>query len=156
MISIEEIPLEKISEYWSLHIKYLVDDAIISDEEDIAYFSGKEYRSIMEEHMLRDKDRQHMVWFCHGGERIGAASYCTYQSEGGKCFIFDYWVFQQFRGNGTGHMCFDALERYTKAGGAGYYELNCIKEDSLRFWKSLGFAENGKDEYDMPLYIRKQ
>ena len=155
MITIEEVPVEKINEFWEIHIKYLMDDGIISDEEDIAYFTGKEYRGILEDHMIRSTDKQHMVYFCRDGERIGAASYCTYQSEDGKCFILDYWVFPQFRGNGTGHRCFAALEQYTKADGAQYYELNSTKENSIRFWKSLGFVENGKDEYDMLLLVKR-
>jgi len=155
MINIEDIPAAQIGAFWDLHIRYLVEDGIISDEEDVAYFEGAEYRGILEAHMVRDTDRQHMVWFCRDGERIGAASYCTYQSEDGKCFILDYWVFPQFRGNGTGHRCFEALERYTKQDGAKYYELNSTKENSIRFWKSLGFVENGRDEYDMPLMIRR-
>ena len=155
MISIEEIPIEKIDEFWDIHIKYLVDDGIISDEEDIAYFTGEEYRGILKDHMTRSTDKQHMVYFCRDGKRIGAASYCTYQSENGKCFILDYWIFPQFRRNGTGHRCFTALEQYTKADGAKYYELNSMKEDSIRFWKSIGFAENGKDEYDMLLFIKR-
>ena len=47
-----------------------------------------------------------------------------------------------------GHRCFEALEKYTKADGAVYYEINSTKEESVRFWKTLGFIENGKDEYD--------
>ena len=113
MISIEEIPVERISEFWEKHIRYLVDDGIISDEEDIDYFSGEEYRGILKEHMIRSTDRHHMICFCRDSERIGAASYCIYQSENGKCFILDFWVFPQFRGNGTGHLCFEALEKYT-------------------------------------------
>ena len=155
MIIIEEIPVERINEFWEIHINYLVDDGMISDEEDIAYFTGKEYRGILEDHMIRSTDKQHMVYFCRDGERIGAASYCTYQSEDGKCFILDYWVFPQFRGNGTGHRCFEALEKYTKADGAQYYELNSTKENSIRFWKSMGFVENGKDEYDMLLLEKR-
>ena len=155
MISIEEIPAEKINEFWDIHIKYLVDDGIITDEEDIAYFTGQEYRGILEAHMVRDKDKQHMVYFCQDGERIGAASYCTYQSEDGKCFILDFWVFPEYRGGGTGHLCFEALEKHTRADGAEYYELNSEKEASVRFWKSIGFADNGRDEYNMPLLIRR-
>ena len=155
MISIEEIPAERINEFWEIHIRYLVEDGIISDEEDIDYFTGEEYRGILENHMIRGTDQQHMVYFCRDGERIGAASYCTYQSEDGKCFILDFWVFPQFRGNGTGHRCFEVLEQYTKADGATYYELNSEKEDSSRFWKSIGFVENGKDEYDMLLLVKR-
>ena len=155
-IAVEEIPLERIREFWDLHIRYLIDDGIITDEEDEDYFSGQEYRGILEAHMRRESDPQHMVYFIRDGERIGAASYCTYQSEDGKCFLLDFWVFPQFRGSGTGHRCFEALERYTKADGARYYELNSTKEDSIRFWKSIGFVKNGTDEYDMPLFIRKE
>ena len=156
MISIEEIPVERIHEFWEIHLKYLVDDGIISDDEDIAYFSGEEYRGILENHMIRSKDKHHMVYFCRDGVRIGAASYCTYQSEGGKSFIMDFWVFPEFRGSGTGHQCYEALEQYTKSDGAKYYELNSEKENSVRFWKSIGFVENGKDEYDMLLLIKRE
>ena len=31
MITIEEIPVEGIEDFWKSHIKYLVDDGIISD-----------------------------------------------------------------------------------------------------------------------------
>ncbi len=155
MISIEELPVARINEFWKIHIKYLVNDGIISDEEDVDYFKGDEYRGILKDHMVRSEDRHHMVYFCRDEKRIGAASYCTYQSEDGKCFILDFWVFPEFRGNGTGHRCFEALEMHTKADGAKYYELNSTKEDSIRFWKSLGFVENGKDEYDTLLLVKR-
>ena len=155
MISIEEIPVAELDEFWELHIRYLIEDGIIEDEEDIAYFTGNEYRGILKDHMLRCKDRHHMVYFIRDGNRIGATSYCTYLSEDGKCFVLDFWVFPEFRGNGTGHCCFVALMQYTKADGAKYYELNSTKEDSIRFWKSMGFVENGKDEYDMPLLVKR-
>ena len=155
MIRIEEIPVERIDEFWNIHIRYLIDDGIITDEEDIDYFKGEEYREILKNHMIRNIDKQHMIYFVENEQRIGAASYCTYQSEDGKCFILDYWVFPQYRGNGTGHKCFEALEQYTKMDGAKYYELNSTKENSIRFWKSLGFVENGKDEYDMLLLVKR-
>jgi len=154
-IEIQEIPVERIDEFWAIHLPYLIDDGIIADEEDRAYFAGEEYRGIIRAHMEREADRHHMVYFVRGGERIGAAQYNTYQSEDGKCFILDFWVFPPFRGRGAGRLCFEALERYTKADGAKYYEINSEKEDSVRFWKSLGFVENGRDEYDMPLFVRR-
>ncbi len=30
-------------------------------------------------------------------------------------------------------------------------QINSTKENSIRFWKSIGFTPNGKDEYDIPL-----
>ena len=154
-IEVRDIPVDEIDGYWAQHMKYLVEDGIISDEDDIEYFSGDEYRGILLDNMKRPQDTQHMAWFIRGDEKIGAASYCTYQSEDGKCFILDFWVFPEYRGNGTGHRCFEALEKVTREEGAMYYELNSEKEDSVRFWKSLGFTENGSDEYGMPLYIKR-
>lgn len=46
-ILVEEIPVERIDEFWNIHFKYLIDDGIISDEEDKEYFSGEEYRGII-------------------------------------------------------------------------------------------------------------
>ena len=154
-IRIEEIPVEEIDSFWEAHYRYLVDDGIVEDEEDQEYFAGPEYRNVILEHMQRQVDTHHMLWFVREGLRIGAAQYCTYQSEDGKCFLMDFWVFPEFRGNGTGHRCFEALEAYTKADGAAYYEINCEKEDAHRFWLSLGFRDNGVDEYDMPLMIKR-
>ena len=156
MIQIEEIPLKEIGAFWERHLRYLEEEDLLSDEEERAWFSGRQYRGILEEHMVRDKDRQHMVYFVQNGERIGAASYCTYQSEDGKCFILDFWVFPPFRGNGTGHRCFEALARHTTEDGALYYALNSTKEDSIRFWESLGFVLQGSDEQGLPLLVRHQ
>ena len=83
LIKIEEIPVEQISAFWDQHIRYLIDDGIITDEEDVEYFTGDEYRGILERHMSRSCDRHHMVYFCCDCRRIGAASFCTYQSEDG-------------------------------------------------------------------------
>ena len=44
---------------------------------------------------------------------------------------------------------------YTKHDGAIYYALNYAKEDSHRFWASLGFSDNGIDEYGSPLMIKR-
>lgn len=152
-VELEEIPADRLDDFWKLHIRYLTEDGIVTDPEDIAYFSGEEYRGVLKAHMLRASDRQHMAYFVRDGERIGAASYCTYQSEDGKCFLLDFWVFPEYRGCGTGRSCFEALKAHAKADGAAYFELNATKEDSIRFWKSLGFSESGADEYGMPLFV---
>jgi len=154
-IQISEIPVEQMEEFWERHMKYLVDDGIIEDAEDREYFSGSEYRDAILAHMERPVDTHYAVWFLRDGVRIGAAQYCTYKSEDGKCFVLDFWVFPEYRGGGTGHQCFEALESYTKADGAIYYEINCEKENAHRFWESLGFRDNGLDEYDMPLMVRR-
>ena len=38
MITIQEISIENADDFWKEHMKYLVEDEIISDEEDIEYF----------------------------------------------------------------------------------------------------------------------
>ena len=154
-IQIEEIPVERAGEFWELHYRYLIDDGIIEEEEDKEYFRSEEYRGIIESHMRRPEDTHHMVCFARAGDRIGAAQYCTYKSEDGKCFLLDFWVFPEYRGGGTGHRCFEALENATKADGAVYYEINCEKENAQRFWKSFGFEDNGADEYGMPVMVRR-
>ena len=155
MIHIEEIPVERIEEFWDCHIRYLTDDGIISDEEDVEYFTGDEYRGTIREHMTRERDRHHLIWFISDGSKIGAASYCVYESVDGECFILDFWVFPHYRGNGTGRRCYEALEKAALSEGAKYFTLNSERPDSVRFWKSLGYVENGRDEYDMPLFIKK-
>ena len=150
-IQIEEIPVDHIDEFWKIHIHYLQDDGIITDEEDIEYFQSAQYRNVIKAHMLRPVDKHHMIYFVCYDVRIGAAQYNTYHSEDGKCFILDFWVFPEFRGNGTGHQCFEALRQYTSADGARYCEINCDRENAHRFWTSLGFVDIGLDEDDMPL-----
>ena len=105
--------------------------------------------------MKREANKHHMIYFVRDSIAIGAAQYNTYQSEDGKCFILDFWVFPAFRGAGTGHECFYSLEKYTKADGALYYELNSEKENAIRFWKELGFIETGTDEWGTKLFVRK-
>lgn len=155
MIFIQEIPVSKINEYWDIQFQYLVNDGFITTEEEKKYFQSAEYRDVLQSYMLRTPDTLHMVYFVRDGVKIGASQYCTYKSEDGKCFILDFWVFPEYRGNGTGHKCFQTLMEYTKNDGAIYYALNYAKEDSHRFWASLGFSDNGIDEYGSPLMIKR-
>ena len=155
MITIEEIPVQRIDEFWKVHYEYLISDDIIDSDEDKEYFQSDEYRGIIRSHMVRKQDKHHMVYFVEDGRYIGAAQYNTYQSEDGKCLILDFWVFSEYRGNGNGHRCYRALEEYTKKEGAIYYEINCEKENAHRFWLDNGFIDQGNDEYGMALMIKK-
>ena len=155
MLKIEEIPVKRINEYWNIQFRYLVEDGMITTEEEKEYFQSAEYRDVLQGHMLRKPDTLHMAYFVRDDVRIGASQYCTFKSEDGKCFILDFWVFPEFRGNGTGHKCFRTLYEYTKKDGAKYYALNYAKEDSRRFWLSLEFSDDGTDEYGSPLMIKR-
>lgn len=155
MITIEEIPAERASEFWAIQFQYLVDDGMLDTEEEKEYYSSDKYRGHLDSLTRRDPDRLHRVYFVRDGVRIGASQYCTFQSEDGKCFILDFWVFPEYRGGGTGRACFEALTAYTQADGAVYFALNYAKEDSRMFWLSNGFADDGVDEYGAPLMVKR-
>lgn len=77
-----------------------------------------------------------------------------YTSEDGKCFIMEYCVYPEYRGKGMGRECADVLLDWARANGALYAELNYGGNDRrLRFWKSVGFIENGVDEWGEPLML---
>lgn len=153
MVGIEEIPKKDIDAFWALHWEYLNRDVFDADdtEEDRAYFLSEAYRGTIARFMDRVHDKIHLVYFIREGVRIGCAQYITYKSEDGKCFILDFWVFPEYRGNGTGHRCFEALFQYTKEDGAAYFAINAAGERARNFWKSLGFEDDGVDEYGDPL-----
>lgn len=155
MIRIEEVPPEQASGFWEKHWAYLISDLIITHPEDLDYFASPTYRVVLEEHMLRDRDPHHMIYFYKDETFVGATHYTTYQSEDGKCFILDFWILPPYRHQGVGRACFKALEHYTKEGGAVYYLLNSSKESSINFWKSLGFRAHGRDEYGVQLFIKR-
>lgn len=43
MIRIEEIPVSRIEEFWKIHYQYLIDDGILTGEEEKKYFRSPEY-----------------------------------------------------------------------------------------------------------------
>lgn len=154
-IKMEEISVKNISEFWEKHYEYLIQDGLVVSEWEKQYFQSRQYRQLIEDHMKRETDPHHLVYFVQGRKRIGACSYCIYHSEDGKCLIADFWIFPQFRRQGKGHRCFEALRQDTSAKGAIYYEINCDgRPDRTRFWKSNQFQENGTDEYGIQLMLR--
>lgn len=42
MIRIEEIPVSRIDDFWNIQFRYLVDDGMITTEEEKAYFQSPE------------------------------------------------------------------------------------------------------------------
>ncbi|PIE78143.1 MAG: GNAT family N-acetyltransferase, partial [Candidatus Delongbacteria bacterium] len=114
VIEIEEISVEKSDDFFEKQMQYLLNDKMFLKEEDATHFSGEEYRNTLKEHMIRETDKHHMIYFKESNQIIGAAQYTTYQSEDGKCFILDFWVFPEYRGKGKGKECFNTLKNYTK------------------------------------------
>ena len=63
MIDIREISVNETNVFWDKHIKYLVEDEIVTDKEDIEYFLSIEYRDFLENRMIVDKDRHYIAYF---------------------------------------------------------------------------------------------
>ena len=77
MVIIQEIPVERINDFWNIQFQYLVDDGMITEDEEKAYYQSAEYRDVLKGHMLREQDKLHMAYFVRDGVRIGATQYCT-------------------------------------------------------------------------------
>lgn|GEM_PF-342979 len=155
MIEIKELTTDEIADFWKEHIKYLIEDGLIKEQSEIEYYSGLNYHNTIESYMKEGINKLHMVWFIKDGVKIGATQYKINKSGDGECYILDFWVFPPYRGHNTGHECFKALEDYTKIDGAIYYKLDSEKENSIRFWKSLGFVECGYTPEGDILFVRR-
>lgn len=142
--------------FWEqLHTYYKRDIFPDPNDKDREYFlSDTEYRAHMQKIHDRPQDRCYYLFFCRDGQKIGFALPVIYTSEDGKCFVMEYCVYPEYRGNGTGKKCAKVLLSWAKEHGALYVELN-YGGDVRRecFWESQGFVKNGFDEWGEPLMI---
>ena len=135
----------RLLEYRRRDVFTLPDDAAHLEREG-EYFA----------HMLRLRSREdgrsRFLFFERGGCDIGLALAVIYAGEEGKCFLTDFCVFPEHRGGGTGRECARSFLAFARESGARYFELNCGGDARrLRFWQSVGFVENGVDEWGEPL-----
>ena len=152
----EAVTEHEVAAFWELLRIYFKRDIFPDPEdEDRAYFlSDTEYRAHMQKIHDRPQDRCYYLFFQRDGQDIGFAMPVIFTTEDGKCFIMEFCVFPEFRGNGTGRACARALLSWAKERGALYAELNCGGDERRpRFWRSVGFIENGADEWGEPLMI---
>lgn len=155
-ITIREAVTENdVALFWEqLHTYHKRDIFCAPNDEDLEYFLGSEYHDHMMMVHRRKQNPAYFLFFQRNGTDIGFAMPVIFTSEDGKCFIMEFCVFPEFRGNGTGKECAKALLRWAKEHGALYAELNYgSNERRLRFWKSIGFIENGVDEWGEPLML---
>lgn len=156
-ITIREAVMEQdIAVFWQqLRIYFIRDIFPNPEDEDREYFlSDTEYRADMQKIHDRPQDRCHYLFFHRHGQDIGFAMPVIFNTEDGKCFIMEYCVYPEFRGSGTGKACAAVLIDWARENGALYAELNYgSNERRFRFWESLGFVENGVDEWGEPLMI---
>ena len=158
MILIKEVSKDNMPKYWNLHWEYLNRDIFPheslcdkSNDEDREYFKSKAYGGVLESYMDRTPDKAHFIYFYKNNLHIGCSQYVTYKSEDGKCFILDFWVFPEYRGNSLGHECYYALKNYVKEDGGKYFAINISNHRNHNFWSSIGFDDNGFDEWNSPL-----
>lgn len=150
----EAITEQDVSIFWEQLRAYQKRDIFPDPEnEDREYFLSAEYQANIEELHERSRDRLYYLFFCCGGQDIGFAMPAIYETEEGKCFLLEFCVFPEFRGEGTGQQCARKFLDWAKAHGASYVELNCATERRQRFWKCFGFLPNGLDEWGEPLMI---
>ena len=155
-ITIREAVTENdVALFWEqLHTYHKRDIFCAPNDEDLEYFLGSEYHDHMMMVHRRKQNPAYFLFFQRNGKDIGFAMPVIFTSEDGKCFIMEFCVFPEFRGNGTGKECAKALLCWAKEHGALYAELNYgSNERRLRFWKSIGFIENGVDEWGEPLML---
>ena len=155
-ITIREAVSEKdIAAFWErLHIYHRRDIFPGSDTDELEYFLGPEYHDHMMKLCSRPQDLCFFLFFQQNGQDVGFAMPVIYTSEDGKCFIMEYGIYPELRGNGIGRECARALLNWAKDRGARYAELNDGGSARRRhFWKTVGFMENGADEWGNPLML---
>lgn len=151
----EAVSEQDIFAFWEqLHSYHRRDIFPETDSEDLEFVLSREYR----EHMMtihdRAQDRCYFLFFCRNGQDIGFAMPVIYTSEDGKCFLMEFCVYPQFRGNGTGTACAQVFLRWARDHGALYAELNHRGNPRRqRFWERAGFVSNGADEWGEPLML---
>lgn len=155
-ITIREAVTESdVAEFWNQVYDYYRRDIMaerkIAPRED--FLSGG-YRTHVQSVHDRPQDRCRYLFFNRGGQDIGFALPVIYNTEDGKCFLMEFCVYPEFRGGGTGRECAGALMDWAKEQGALYAELNFGSDERRRrFWGSIGFIENGADQWGDPLMI---
>ena len=150
----EAITEQDIAVFWEQLHSYHRRDIFAPDDEDLYHFLGSEYHDHMMKIRSRPQDRCWFLFFHRNGRDIGFAMPVIFASEDGKCFIMEFCVYPEFRGNGTGKACAGVLLDWANEHGALYAELNHGSNQRRRhFWESVGFLDNGADEWGEPLMI---
>ncbi|WP_294551419.1 GNAT family N-acetyltransferase [uncultured Pseudoflavonifractor sp.] len=150
----EAVTEQEIGFFWAQLRAYFNRDIFPGpDSGKKAHFLNGQYRSHMDAIHNRRQDRSYYLLLSRGGADIGLALPVLYRTEDRKCFLCEFCVFPEFRGNGAGTKCGECFLSWAKSMGAAYVELNCDTPQRQRFWGRLGFRKNGADEWGMPLML---
>lgn len=144
----------EVSLFWNYLYAHFERDIFPNPEdEDREYFFGDEYRQAIEKSNNSDVDRCRYLFFLEEDTIIGFALVVFYDSEDNKCFLMEFAVLPEFRGNGKGTEVAKMFINWAEKNKATYIELNADGEKRRRFWERLGFKANGLDEWGMPLMM---
>ena len=149
----EAVAGNDVALFWEQLYAYFRRDTFGPEESGLNVVLGTRYRQTIESIHNRQQNRLRYLFFHRDGQDIGFAMPVIYATEDGKCFIMEYCVYPEFRGNGTGTECAKALLDWTERFGAQYWELNCDDEQRRRFWARLGFRDNGLDDQGDPVML---
>ena len=151
----EAITETNIAAFWKrLHAYHKRDIFKDSDKEESEYFLSPTYHDHMMQINGRSQDRCFFLLFYRDGQDIGFAMPVIFTTEDGRCLIMEFCVYPEFRGNGTEKACAETLLDWARKHGARYAELSYGGDERQRhFWESVGFIENGADEWGDPLMI---
>lgn len=150
----EAVTQTEVATFWEQLYNYYNRDIFPDSDDERDYFLGAEYRQHMETIHNRLQDRCYYLLFYQKEQNVGIAMPVIFTSEDGKCFIMEFCVYPEFRGNGMGKECARALLKWAEKNGAFYAELNY--SDNVRrkhFWQSIGFVQNGSDQWGDPLML---
>ena len=145
----------EVAAFWEqLRAYYRRDIFPDPKDTDREFFLSRDRQAQMQQIHDRPQDPCHYLFFHRDGQNIGFALPVIFTSEDGKCFILEFCVYPEFRGNGTGRACAQALLAWANAHGAHYAELNCGGDQGrFRFWERVGFVKNGVDEWGDALML---
>ena len=151
----EAVTEHDVKTFWDQIYDYykrdIMADLRIADREE---FLSSDFRTHLQSVHDREQDRCRYLFFRRDGRDIGFALPVIYTSEDGKCFIMEFCVYPEFRGNGTGRECVRVLWNWAEEHGARYGELNFGGDERRRrFWESVGFCLNGVDQWGDPLMM---
>lgn len=150
----EAVTEQEIGFFWAQLRAYFSRDIFPDpDSGEKVHFLDDQYRSHMDALRQRQQDRCYYLLLSRNGEDIGLVLPVLYHTEDGKCFLCEFCVFPEFRGNGTGTKCAERFLDWARSMGAAYVELNYDTPQRQRFWGRLGFRKNGADEWGMPLML---
>ena len=155
-ITIREAVTEtEVSRFWQqMHAYHARDIFPDPEDEDLAYFlDDAQYRAQIQQIHDRETDRCYYLLFEQDGQEVGFCLPVLYLTEDGKCFLMEFCVYPELRGNGIGTQYAQAFWQWVTAHGASYVELNAAGERRRRFWQCNGYLPNGADEWGMPLMI---